>query len=85
MHHEYMGSVEDSWPKLFALVDKVASYLIIKQGKMADPYVKNVVMEDMINAVIDLRIDLAARLTDVAADLAESRRRGEGSPDADAL
>lgn len=85
MRHEYSGKIEDRWPEPFALIDEVAGYMIAKQEGLADPYLKNVVMEDLINAVIDLRIDLVSRLADVAAYLPEGGCRGEGSSDAGAL
>lgn len=84
MEEKYFKHIEDRWPEPFALIDEIAGQMIARQFKLTDPYLKDVVMENLINAVIDIRIDLAARLTD-AVDMGAGERDGAGSPDADAL
>ena len=82
MGNEYYRHIEDRWPAPFALLDEIATTLIAKQDQVADPYLKGVVMEDIINAVIDYRINLTDHLA-LTADLAEGGSSREGSADAD--
>ena len=84
MADEYFRHIEDQHPAPFALLDAIATELIARQDRINDAYLKGVVMEDIINAVIDYRINLAERFA-LTADLAEGGRDREGSADADAL
>ena len=82
MRREYSGEIEDRWPEPFALIDDILAYVIARQEALTDPYLKGVLMEDIIDAVVDYRIDLISRLS-LGAHLTAGRHRGEGSPNAD--